>query len=1363
VLVAFRRLAFVCLLALVARPAAAEPLAPEDVPEPLAPWVEWVLRGHESARCPRMDGSAEPQCVFHTRLALSLGASGGTFALDGALAVRAALVLPGGDGEPAAWPEDVEVDGAPQAVVAVGGRPTLTLEPGRHRVTGRFVWSALPPVLAIPGETALLQVTVDGRPLAAPRRDAEGRLWLREAAGAGEAGAGERRVEVEVHRLVRDGVPLALETRIRLRVSGDAREELLGKALPPGFAPLSVEGELPARLEPDGRLRVQLRAGVFDLTLGARGEADLRELSLGPRDPRQGAWDDAEEWSFEAAPALRLVELSGPPSVDPTQTQIPREWHGLPAVRMTGADVLRLDQKRRGTEGAAADRLSLVRSWHLDFDGGGATVVDHISGELRAATRLEMGAATALGRAAVGGVDQPITRRGAEGLAGVELPLGALSLEADSRVEGTGSRLPAAGWEHDFESVSAQLQLPPGYRLLHARGVDRARPSWVAEWNAYRFFVVFLIALAAWRLFGVRAGVLALATLALTYTEGGAPRYLWAAALAGEALVRALPPGRIARAALALVLVALPFALQQVRAGLFPVLERPWLGVGGVEVFAGEEAAMDAAQQEGIVAERALEVPASAPIAREEKQQRLESLRRARVGRYEAAREYAPDPNASVPTGPGRPEWTWQQVELVWSGPVARGEEMSLWLIPPWLNAVLALVRVALVAALALVVLPWTRPRLPAFLAPAPVAAALLVVLFAGPARADFPSPELLDQLRERLLAPPDCSPSCATLARLGLRVLPERLDLVLDVDAAADVAFPLPGGGAEAGFVPESASVDGAPAAALRRDGAGQLWLRLAPGRHSVALSGALPARASVELALPLAPRRVELLAEPAGWSVLGLRADGGAEGALSLVRAAAAGATREEARLEPSAIPPFVAITRELSLGLAWHVTTTVRRVAPREGAIVVSVPLLPGEAVTSAGVETRNGVVVASLDASAGETSWASQLAESAALALAAPRGAAWTETWIVDASPLWHVEASGVPAVDEVQAGRRAREYRPWPGEMLALALERPAGTEGETRTLDRAQLELAPGRRATDATLTLALRSSQGGQHTVVLPEGAELIEVAVDDRVQPRRQDGRDVTFAIHPGAQTVRVVWRAPEGVAVVTRAPEVGLGLPVVNANLSLQVPEDRWTLAAGGPRLGPVVLFWPVLLLVVGLAWGLGRIPWTPLRMRHWLLLGLGLTQAPFLAAVGVVAWLLLLGLRGRLGERAPTLAPAWFDAIQLLLALATLVALACLFLAVQAGLVGSPAMQIAGNDSTAELLRWYQDRSGETLPRPWLFSLAIGWYRVLMLAWSFWMAAALVGWLRWGWSCFASGLLWARVRGRNRPAQAAAPEA
>jgi hypothetical protein len=175
---------------------------------------------------------------------------------------------------------------------------------------------------------------------------------------------------------------------------------------------------------------------------------------------------------------------------------------------------------------------------------------------------------------------------------------------------------------------------------------------------------------------------------------------------------------------------------------------------------------------------------------------------------------------------------------------------------------------------------------------------------------------------------------------------------------------------------------------------------------------------------------------------------------------------------------------------------------------------------------------------------------------------------------------------------------------------------------------------------------------------------------------------------------------------------------------------------------------VLFWPLLVVFALLALGLGKIDLTPLRFRHWLLLGLGLTQVPIPAAALVVAWLLVLGWRRESGTQVPG---RWFDLLQVGVAGLTVLALAVLFYSIQRGLLGLPEMQIAGNGSSSQLLRWYQDRVGNALPQPWVLSVPLLVYRLAMLAWALWLAQAIVRWLRWGWSCFSADELWRPLRG------------
>lgn len=185
---------------------------------------------------------------------------------------------------------------------------------------------------------------------------------------------------------------------------------------------------------------------------------------------------------------------------------------------------------------------------------------------------------------------------------------------------------------------------------------------------------------------------------------------------------------------------------------------------------------------------------------------------------------------------------------------------------------------------------------------------------------------------------------------------------------------------------------------------------------------------------------------------------------------------------------------------------------------------------------------------------------------------------------------------------------------------------------------------------------------------------------------------------------------------------------------------MPSDRWTLLVAPALLGPAVLFWGLLLVFALIAVALGRFGATPLRAGHWFLFSLGLTQVPIWSAALVVGWLLALGWRKRQGA-----ALAWrpFRALQIALGILTVLALSSLFASIEAGLLGLPQMQISGNGSSAEQLRWFHDRAADALPQMWAISVPLMVYRLAMLLWALWLASALLAWLNWGWGCFSEG--------------------
>ncbi len=1377
-----RRAALAALAVLLrfSAPAAAQPFPERGLPPELQPWVAWVRDEVPNSVCPTLRGDAV--CLWPGRLDLRLTGSGGVFTFD-ARADRAIDVRLPGDAQ--RWPEGVRVDGHPAAVLERDGGPAVRVAAGAHRFEGRFSWSRLPDSLPVPPRLALVDVSIDGQRVPFPRRDEAGLVWLHaddQAAGAVES------LRLQVFRRIADGIPLWVETRLSLEVSGKAREVELTGALVPGSVPVAVSGALPARLDASGRLRVQVRTGSYSVTVLARLEGPARTLTP-PRvkDP----WPSHEVWVFAADEGLRQVELSGLAPVDPSRTDLPPEWRSLPAYVIEPASKLTFTELRRGEAEPPPDRIQLQRQIWLDLSGGGFTVRDRFTGALSRTWRLDLKRPGVLGRASLDQVDQLVTANPTTGVSGLELRRGALHLEADSRVS-RGGRLPAVGWSADVEQLGATLNLPPGWWLLAATNVDRAPGAWTARWTLLGVFFVLIVAGATFRLFGRAWGAIALLAMALSYDEPQAPFLVWLSLLGAIALAAVAPAGRLRQVArfwrgaslLALVLILAPFLRDQVRDALYPQV-----GGEGRLVTVADQSAV--AMPKRFPMTRVAPPPApAAPAFRAPAQAEEDKLQSLGYVAKEAGTEggvpggvvggmvgglpdeeegdqaaqaaNAPDrsvpspslkknayqassnsvaleqdPRAVLQTGPGVPHWSWRSYSLGWTGPVKGDQTIRLWLISPWLNRFITFARILLVLLFAAVLLAGTPSLRP--VSGGAQAALLLALCVLAPAATasagETPDRALLDELKRRITRPEACQPNCISTSTLRVRLAAGALSFTAEVHAGDGGAWAIPG--PPTSWAPAEVRVDGQVTSALARLDDGFIYVRLTPGVHSVDVSGPAPRADTLTVQLRDRPHRAN--ADVPGWDVSGLRADGPPDTSIQLSRRLRAG---EHAREESGLYAPWLEVRRTLSLGLTWRVRTDVRRVSPTGAPVSLRVPLIAGEAPSEPDIQIEDGDAVIALGRDETETSWSSTLPVTDTLQLQAATGQPWSEVWSLECGLVWECETEGLVPVSHQTEGVLAPEFRPWPGETLHLRFRHPQAVAGQTVTLDAVRVETTPGERLTTTVLSLTARASREEPLVLTLPADAEVQEVTVAGAPRPGHPDQGKLRVTLHAGSQTVIVRWREPRGMSLYQRVPAVGLPAPAVNVESVLHLPENRWLLLTRGPSWGPAVLFWGYLLFALVVAFGLAVFAETPLTLGAWLLLTLGLSQTSALGGLVVAGLFLAMGWRGR-RPRSSALA---HDALQVLLAVWVFAALVVLYDVVQTGLLLRPDMQVAGAESGNTLLRWYADRIEGRTPAPGALSLPLWIYRFLMLAWALWLAVSVLRWTGWMWRSFSEGVLW-----------------
>ena len=1326
-----------------ASPAAAAPEASaREIPSPLQAWAAWALWDARDLDSPTpYHDPKQALRLWPSRLSLAADGSGGRFAFDVMVFSETWVPLPG-DGE--VWPSGVTANEAVVPVLEHAGRPAVKLAAGQYKLTGTYDWQAVPQRIAMPAEIGILSLTLDGRPVELPVWDAQGFLWLKRDASTEETDRDF--LSVKMNSLIEDGIPLWLRSDVELIVAGKSREEALGVILPEGWKLVSVDSPIPVALDDGGHLKAQVRAGKWTVQVSAFRLDHPAQFAYAA-----GTKPAAAEQlvAFHAKPDFRLVEIPGLPSIDISLTPFPEKWREFPVYRWDTATPFRIDERMRGMGPQNPDGLSISRDLWLDQDGGAFTFRDHLSGRMQQIWRLDVAAGQNLGSVRTNYLDQLITRNPQTSALGVEIRDRFLKLDATGRMA-RGKQLCATGWQVNADKLSITLNLPPGWRLFALFGADWVSGDWLTAWTLLDLFLLLIFTLAVFRMWGAAAALLGFVAFGLSYHEPDAPRYVWLVLLIPLALLRVVPQGwgqRLLLAlkwttVLALVLVLVPFLHKQIQQCMYPQLEElPWFHPGHRE----PEVVVDFMPPGGGGGEQGAQSdPFSADAS-------ASGYLGSKAGRREASNlenNLAYDTKARIQTGPGVPEWSWRTVGFGWNGPVTAAQNVRPILIPPGLERALSLARVALLLGLAAVLLNVRRVRLAALRrgGTALAAMALLGCIGATRAQAQLPEKEMLDTLRARLTEKSDAYPNAADIPQVALTLREGKLTLEVEIHTAIRTAVPLPGRLPE--WSPLTVKVDGQPESTLRRSD-GYLWIVLPAGVHRVSVEGLLTNLSEWQWTYQLRPRRVTI--DAPGWQVSGVRPGGIPEAQVffSHVRQAGAG----EASYDRPSLQTALSVERKLELGLVWQVRSTVSRLSPAGNAVALRVPLLAGEQVISSNAVVKEGFIEVRLGAQQKDFTWQSNLPSVPNLTLATRSNDAWVERWEVVTSPVWNVAIDGLAPTFEV-ADVLEPVWKPWPGESVALHITRPEAVAGATVTVGHGNYDITLGKRQRSSSLKLSVRCSLGEDFPVELPAGAEITALSNKGTSIPIRQDAGKVIVPLKPGEQEIVLQWKSDTPLTFRTRAEAVRLPMESANITTTIQVTADRWVLWARGPLRGPAVRFWGILLASLLTAWVLGRLAHSPLRPLEWMLLAIGLTQIPLYLALVVVGWLFLLVWRGSAAFQR--LHPWGHNLMQLSLIFLTMVVLGICIAIVAEGLLGHPEMFIRGNDSSRLLLRWYEARCDASLPQPLCFSVSIWWYRLLMLLWALWLAAALIRWLLWGWHQFSTGACF-----RRKPAKAPPP--
>ncbi|MCP4494989.1 MAG: hypothetical protein GY820_47960 [Gammaproteobacteria bacterium] len=1327
------------------------------IPDQLIPWKTWVIEKHDDLKCPL--GSMDYQCTWSGKLGIIVNQKNIVVAQTWETYKDNVMIpLPGSYEN---WPVTVRNSQRRIHVIAVEGKPFVKLKSaGRHSLEVIYKHDSTRDFIAIPAATPIIDLMVYGEKIFQPQVDQFGNLYFSSAIANDTKEAQEDRVTLDVFRLLDDSIPFTLTSRLEIRVSGSSREITLSAGIPTGFQPVSMKSQLPVRIEGNS-IRTQVKPGVWTITIRARAENPVNDLSFFA----QGEyWPANEIWVFRQNNALRQVELKGLTPIDPQQTRLPDDWKNLPAFIVKPDSKLDIIETKRGNPTPSANQLSLNRLLWLDFDAKGYSVRDSITGEMNRDWRLNAKSELELGRVNVNNQGLFITYS-ADKKRGVELRSQHIDLIAESQIKGDINHLSATGWDAEFSNVHWSINMPPGWSIFTVSGVDKAPGTWINQWTLLDLFFLLVISAAVSKLWNWKWGLLAAATLVITTHDYLAPYWVWPNLIAAAALLRVIKHEKMAAwltryrlaSIIVLVVISLPYMVKEIRTGIYPQLDHT-LNYGSAHSnidYLDLQSPTKLRQQKRpgstnigllseITSQLALEPESGIaidPAALDKKSKLMPSF----------------DPDSKIQTGPGMPEWIARYTSFSWSGPVDSTQEISITYISPAINLLLAIFKVLFITFLGLRLIEMKQflpenlqTSFPAKFMSIPVMGILTLGAIIAPSSdaiaSSFPTPELLNELEQRLTEKNDCLPYCANIQQMLISANHNELIFRLNVHSELNSYITLPV--QTKSWQPEFVLVNDKEAR-LSKNGQGFLMVKVDEGDNDLIISGDLSGFNS--LALPVGkPMHNVTVVEADGWEISGVSRMHNIRGQLKLTRIKQEQVTGKEKVLRPSSMPDFLQITRTISIGLNWEITTHVQRLSGGSNPIIVEIPLITGESVTTHSHKVDEGVIKVEMAEGQRQANWSSTLDKMEKVTLKAPSDSVkWIEVWNLNVSPIWRVSAEGIPEINHKRHGRLGPMWRPWPGESLMLNMSRPQGVKGQTLTVRNIKLSVEPGDRLTNNVLSVNLLASQGGQHVIKLPENSRVKSVTIDNKAMVVEQDNPKIELPIHPRNQTIEIKWSGKDGIGLRFETPEVDLGLPSVNTHISVMPGNDRWALFLGGPSQGPAILFWGVMVIVTLLAIGLGRISNLPIRTTGWLLLGAGLMPVMIESAVVVAGWMLFLKYRGSHSQKLHNGSPLKFNFIQAVTVILTLGVAGILLMVIEQGLLGTPNMQIAGNNSWYNNLHWYQDRGENLLSTAWLISVPMYVYRILMLLWALWLAITCLKWVQWGWKQFSKDGVWRTI--------------
>ena len=484
----------------------------DSVPEELKPWIKWIEKQNPQLKCPQVskqEGNNNNFCNFISQLEIDANKDNYEINVQGGSYVSGYITLPQATNIKGQmiWPKNIRLNNIEPIVQEKNGRYVVEVEKGSFNITYQIEKNNNKLDNIILDKNILIFKDPKGLFKKENNIIKNKELLPLDKQKVEDNKDIKNLLDIKVWRNLKIENEILLNTKIKIIYSGNIKEMSLGKVLPNDFHLLKAESNLKIEYK-DNEFYVTMMPGEYFIDVEAY-KLPIYKINEDEKINTKNLINNVtnEIWTVIQQDNYTTLNIANE-VVDANINNVPMQWKNLTAYNIK--DSFNYKVNTRGINQEQGIKLNSQRKSWIGFNNHINDVsiyhIENINLENKSTNFLEFNKKIEPQSIQINNKYIPIVEN--QNKVGLVIPQdnGQINLNFITK----GLEVPLYSLQGDLNLTNWEVMLAPRMRILAVQGNVETINTWIDSWNLYKVFLVFLISMIFYKVFGKKAALLSL-------------------------------------------------------------------------------------------------------------------------------------------------------------------------------------------------------------------------------------------------------------------------------------------------------------------------------------------------------------------------------------------------------------------------------------------------------------------------------------------------------------------------------------------------------------------------------------------------------------------------------------------------------------------------------------------------------------------------------------------------------------------------------------------------------------------------------------------------------------------------------------